>query len=70
VTPQLISMQGIAFRGRPLSLLSLTLLRSLTCSAFPAGVFALPSNQLLERTKTDETSVHHSKKKRTTNQTS
>jgi hypothetical protein len=30
----------------------------------------LPSNQLLERTKTDETSVHHSKKKRTTNQTS
>ncbi|MCQ9285064.1 hypothetical protein NQ129_25180, partial [Priestia aryabhattai] len=25
--------------------------RGLTCSAFPAGVFALPSNQLLEGTK-------------------
>jgi hypothetical protein len=27
---------------------SLTLLRGLTCFAFPAGVFALPSNQQLE----------------------
>jgi hypothetical protein len=64
VTPQLISIQGIAFRGRPLSLL---------VAYAPAGshlfrfsrrslCFALPSNQLLEGTKTDETSVHHSKK--------
>jgi len=38
VTPQLISVQDFAFRGRPLSLLV----------AFPAGGFFLPSNQLLE----------------------
>ena len=50
-------MQEFAFRGR-----ALMLLRGLTCSAFPAGVFALPSSQLLEGTKTDETYVHHNKK--------
>ncbi|PVE84446.1 hypothetical protein DC421_13475 [Priestia megaterium] len=33
-------MQGFAFRGRPLNLL--------VAAAFPAGVFALPSNQQLE----------------------
>ena len=40
MTPQLISVQGFAFAPA-----------GLTCSAFPAGVFALPSNQLLEGTK-------------------
>jgi len=43
MTPLLISVQGYAFRGRPMSLL--------VACAFPAGVFALPSNQQLEVTK-------------------
>jgi hypothetical protein len=43
VTPLLISVQGFAFRGRPVSLL--------VAYAFPAGVFVLPSNQQLEATK-------------------
>ena len=51
MTPQLISVQGFAFRGRPLSLLVAFAPAGLTCSAFPAGVFSLPSNQLLEGTK-------------------
>ncbi|MEK1831734.1 hypothetical protein AAAC51_31295 [Priestia megaterium] len=62
MTPQLISMQGFAFRGRPLSLLVAYAPAGLTCSAFPAGVFTLPSNQLLEETKTDETYIHYNKK--------
>jgi hypothetical protein len=40
VTPLLVSLQGFAFRRRPVSLL--------VASAFPAGVFALSSNQQLE----------------------
>jgi len=43
---------------------SLTFLRGLTYSAFPAGVFALPSNQPLEApTHINETWVHHNNKK-------
>jgi hypothetical protein len=38
-----MSVQGFAFRGRALS--------PLVACAFPAGVFALPSNQLLEGPK-------------------
>jgi hypothetical protein len=39
-TPLLIFVQGFAFHGRPVSLL--------VASAFPAGVFTLPSNQPLK----------------------
>ena len=50
-TPHLISVQDFAFRGRPVSLLVAYAPAGLTYSAFPAGVFALLSNQLLEATK-------------------
>jgi hypothetical protein len=48
VTPQLISVQNFAFRGRPVSLLVASLLWGLTCLASPAGVFVFTPNQLLE----------------------
>ncbi|MEH7486626.1 hypothetical protein, partial [Priestia megaterium] len=59
-TPQLISMQGFAFRGWPLSLLA--------TYAFPARALALPSNQLLEETKQMKPTFTIIKK-RITNQT-
>jgi hypothetical protein len=37
-----------AFRGRAVSLLVAVLLRGLTSTAFPAGVFVFHSNQQLE----------------------
>jgi hypothetical protein len=51
VTPQLIPVQYFAFRGRAVSLPGMRL-RGLTSTAFPAGVYVLHSNQLLEPVKT------------------
>ncbi|TJZ36097.1 hypothetical protein FA002_18520 [Priestia megaterium] len=50
VTPQLISVQDLAFRGRPVSLLVAYAPAGSHLFRFPAGVFVLPSNQQLEAT--------------------
>jgi len=68
MTPQLISVQDFAFRGRPMSLLVAYAPAGSHPSAFPAGVFALSSNQLLEGSKQMKPTFTTTKK-RTTNQT-
>jgi hypothetical protein len=55
VTPQLISVQDFAFRRWSLSLL--------VASAFPPGSLRLALQSTARRKETDETYVHHNKKK-------
>ncbi|NGY76957.1 hypothetical protein F6Y02_13335 [Bacillus megaterium] len=47
----MISVQGFAFRGRPVGLLIAYTPAGSHLFRFPAGVFALPSNQQLEATE-------------------
>ncbi len=63
MTPRLISVQGFRFPRAADEPPRRLHLRGLLRSAFPAGVFALPSNQPLEATKQMKSTftMHHKK---------